>query len=85
MSGMRMTCFGSAIAQMMSVKMSLRPTKRFFASAYPASAEVAQVRSIAATAIHTVLSIQRIAPGTVGPAENTIGLPSEEKYWLKGM
>ena len=85
MSGMRMTCFGSAIAQTMSVKMSLRPTKRFLASAYPASAEVAQVRSMAATAIHTVLNIQRIAPGAVDPAEKTIGLPSAEKYWLKGM
>ena len=80
MSGMRMTCFGSAIAQTMSVNINVRPTKRFFASAYPASAEVTQVSSIAATAIHTVLSIQRIAPGTVGPEENTTGLPSEEKY-----
>ena len=79
-----MTCFGSAIAQTISVKMSVRPTKRFFASAYPASAEVTQVRSIAATAIHTVLSIQRIAPGTVGPTENATGFPSAEKYWLNG-
>ena len=44
----------------------------------------AQVRSIAATAIHTVLSIQRIAPGTVGPTENATGFPSAEKYWLNG-
>ena len=31
--GIRMTCFGSAMAQTIRVKRMLRPTKRFFASA----------------------------------------------------
>ena len=45
---------------------------------------VRQVRSMAATAIHTVLTIQRTAAGTVGPVTATEGVPSEVKYWLKG-
>ncbi len=64
--------------------MSLRPTEALLRQRIPASAEVAQVRSMAATAIHTVLNIQRIAPGTVGTGGERHGLPSAEKYWLKG-
>ena len=44
-----------------------------------------QVRSMAATAIQTVLIIQRIAAGTVAPEIPTMGLPSADQYWLKGM
>jgi hypothetical protein len=40
---------------------------------------------MAATAIQTVLIIQRMAAGAFSPAASTMGLPSSEKYWLNGI
>ena len=73
------------MAHTISVKIRFLPTKRFFAREYPARAEVRQVSSMAATAIQTVLTIQRIAAGTVAPEIATIGFPSSDQYWLKGI
>ena len=73
-NGIRITCLGSAIAQTIRVKSIARPRKRFLASAYPAMADVIQVRIIAITAINTVLTSQRIAAGTTGPAVTISGV-----------
>ena len=47
-------------------------------------AEVTQVKIIEATAIKTVLTSQRIAAGTCGPAHQMTSLPSALKWLLNG-
>ena len=80
-----MTCFGSAIAATIRLKIRYLPMKRFFARAYPAIAAVMQVRIIAITAMNTVLTIQRMAAGTVGPVTdpnwNSGALRLEKSTW----
>ena len=67
-NGIKITCFGSAMAHTIKVNTTERPMKRFFASAYPAIAAVKQVRNMDTTAINTVFISQRTAAGTTGPA-----------------
>ena len=71
-NGIRITCFGRAIAHTISENRIVRPINLFFASAYPAIAAVKQVRSIATTAMNTVFKSQRIAAGTSGPARERL-------------
>ena len=66
-NGIKITCFGNAIAHTINVKSNCRPTNLFFASAYPAMDAVIQVRIMDMIAMNTVLISQRIAAGTVGP------------------
>ena len=65
--GIRITCFGSAMAHTNRPKIRLLPQKRFFASAYPAREEVIQVSPIATTEMNTLLNSQRIAIGMPMP------------------
>ena len=80
--GIKITCFGSAMAQTIRVKRSVLPLKRFFARAYPAMDAVTQVRTIADKDMNTVLKSQRTAPGTFGPKETTV-FPIQGRLKLK--
>ena len=83
MRGMRITCLGRAMAQTMREKRSARPGNRFFARAYPAMEAVMQVRTMAITAINTVLRSHRMAAGNWGP-ESIMVVLSGVNIALKG-
>ena len=74
-SGINITCFGKAIAATTKEKIIVLPTKRFFASAYPANAAVPQVNTSDATDINTVLISHLIAAGALGPVAIIIDVP----------
>ena len=76
--GIRITCFGRAIAHTNRPKIRPFPQKRFFARAYPAREEVAQVSPIATTEINTLLNSQRIAMGI--PMPNSL-VPVLNSLW----
>ena len=53
--GIKITCFGNAIAATNTMNIILTPGKFFLASAYPANADVAQTKNVVITEINTEL------------------------------
>ena len=53
--GIKITCFGNAIAATNTMNITLTPGKFFLANAYPAKADVAQTKNVVITEINTEL------------------------------